>query len=50
MNGFLKPRQNLFAYPKEVNNGAMVVDALRPRIDTGVLAGCFQARVDFGNA
>ena len=50
MNGFLKPRQNLFAYPKEVNNGAMVVDALRPRIDTGVLAGCFQAWVDFGNA
>ncbi len=35
MNGFLKPRQNLFAYPMVVNNGAMVVDAFRPRIDFG---------------
>ena len=35
MNGFLKPRQNLFAYPMVMNNGAMVVDAFRPRIDFG---------------
>ena len=35
MKGFLKPRQNLFAYPMVMNNGAMVVDAFRPRIDFG---------------
>ena len=35
MKSFLKPRQNLFAYPMVMNNGAMVVDAFRPRIDFG---------------
>ena len=35
MKGFLKRRQNLFGYPMVMNNGAMVVDAFRPRIDFG---------------
>ena len=35
MKGFLKPRQNLFAYPMVMNTGAMVGDAFRPRIDFG---------------
>ena len=36
MNGFLKPRHNLFAYPMVVNNGAMFVYAFRPRTDFGI--------------